>query len=324
MECYLCVPYAVVFLMSGYCFREKYLLDAKQFVIRKVKGIYVPFVIISLPFLALHNVFCSWYFYEPDWLYGWRDFVWNIGRIVTRMSHNEGLLGTFWFLKELFWGNLIFYVALRLVKGKILPTMLGLFALAELLCIFGLKVPYFTISYNSVYAAFFISFGYLWKNNNEHVTKLGIGWKWLFCIIGIGGLIAELLWSPRIGMLGNTPFSLIYYAIPAIGMTMLVFYGCRWVESRLPDAISKVVLFVGNHSLWILALHFTAFKLVSLVLINANHMPIERLVEFPVVRECANGWGALLYTFVGVCTPLVCVWLWQVVQRKVKCVRCKV
>jgi len=300
------------FIMSGYCFKEKYLDDAKLFVLRKIKGIYLPFVLFALPFLALHNVFCSWYFYEPDWLYGWKDFAWNAGRIVTRMSMNEGLLGTFWFLKELFWGSLIFYIMMRLLKGNIISTMIGLFAIAELMCVFGLQVPYFTISYNSVYAAFFIACGYLWKVRSERISELRNGWKWMLCIIGIGALVAELIWSPQIGMLGNIPISLVYYAIPAIGTTMMVFYACRWIESRLPNMISRLVQFVGNHSLSIMALHFTAFKLVSLVLVKAHHMPIERLVEFPVVRECANGGGAiLLYTFVGVCFPLVCAWLWQ-------------
>lgn len=309
------------FLMSGYCFKERYLSDAKQFVLRKIKGIYVPFVAFSLVYLALHNVFCSWYFYEPDWLYGWKDFAWNAGRIVTRMSMNEGLLGTFWFLKELFWGSLIFYAVMRLLKGKIIPTMIGLFAFAELMCVFEWQVPYFTISYNSVYAAFFIACGYLWKNNDERVSELGIRGKWLLCIIGIAALVAELIWSPQIGMLGNTPLSLVYYAIPAIGTTMMVFYGCRGIEKRLPNVMSKVILFVGNHSLSIMALHFTAFKLVSLVLIKAHHMPIEHLVEFPVVRDCANAGGVLLYTFVGVCFPLICAWVWQRVVERVKALR---
>jgi len=44
------------FLLSGYCFKEKYLDDAKAFVVRKIKGIYVPIVIYSLVFLALHFI----------------------------------------------------------------------------------------------------------------------------------------------------------------------------------------------------------------------------------------------------------------------------
>ena len=107
------------FLMSGYCFKEKYLDDAKQFVMRKIKGIYMPYVLFALPFLALHNVFCHWHLYESTWLYGWKDFAWNAGRIVTRMSMNEGLLGTFWFLKELFWGESNFLRNIKVGKMAI-------------------------------------------------------------------------------------------------------------------------------------------------------------------------------------------------------------
>lgn len=300
------------FLMSGYCFKLKYLDDAKQFVIRKIKGIYVPFVAFSLVFLALHNVFCSLYFYEPDMLYKWQDFAWNTGRIVTRMSHNEGLLGTFWFLKELFWGNLIFYGVMKVMKGRVLPTVIGLFAIAEFLCIFNLRIPYFNVTCDTFYAAYFISFGYLWRVKSDRMNELSIWGKWCIWVIVVGILIAEVCVSDDLGMLRNTPISMIYYAIPAIGTSIMVFEGCRRLEAILNEKVSRLVIFIGNHSLSIMALHFTAFKLVSLVLIKAHHVPIERLVEFPVVRECANGGGAiLLYTFVGVCFPLVCAWLWQ-------------
>lgn len=162
------------FIMSGYCFNEKYMTDAKQFMLRKIKGIYVPFVLFSLPFLAMHNVLCHWNVYYPDFLYGWKEFAWHTSRIVTRMSHNEGLLGTFWFLKELFWGNVIFYAIYRLIKkaigqwklkigdwikgqGAEWLTVIGLFALTEITSIFNLRIPYFTVTFLSVYAAFFYS-----------------------------------------------------------------------------------------------------------------------------------------------------------------------
>ena len=45
------------FLISGYLFKEKYLNDAKQFIYKKVKGLYYPFVKWSLIFLLLHNIF---------------------------------------------------------------------------------------------------------------------------------------------------------------------------------------------------------------------------------------------------------------------------
>ncbi len=301
------------FIMSGYCFKGKYLNDAKQFVMRKIKGIYVPFVLFSLPFLAMHNVFCHWNIYDPNWLYGWKDFAWHTSRIVTRMSHNEELLGTFWFLKELFWGSLIFYGTLRLSKWlKItwywLPFV-GLLVLAEVTCILGLQVPYFTISYRSVLAACFIAAGYWWKQADWQINK------WVLWIGGVGVITAELLLLHQVCFTGVSPTSLPIYVIPAIAGTMMVFELCRWiVNSRksIVESLARGLECVGKHTLAIMALHMLSFKIVTYFLIRMNHLPTERLTDFPVMYECTNGGGALFaYAFVGICIPLVCVLVWQ-------------
>ena len=45
------------FMASGYFFKDEY-LDAKlNFLLRKVKGLYVPFIASSLLFLVFHNTF---------------------------------------------------------------------------------------------------------------------------------------------------------------------------------------------------------------------------------------------------------------------------
>lgn len=314
------------FIMSGYCFKEKYLEDAKQFVVRKIKGIYVPFVAFSMAFLALHNVFCHLYIYEPTWLYGWKDYLWETSRIVTRMSHNEELLGTFWFLKELFWGSLIFYGTLRLSKWLKMSwywlPFIGLLVLAEVTCIFGLQVPYFTISHRSVLAACFIAAGYWWKQANWQVNK------WVLWIGGVVAITAELLLLHQVSFTGVTPTSLPIYVVPAIAGTMMVYELCKWiVNSRksIVESIARGLESVGKHTLAIMALHMLSFKLVTYTLIRLNHLPIERLMDFPVLYEYTNGGGALFaYVFVGICLPLVCVWAWQWGLEKVKGVRCKV
>ena len=311
------------FIMSGYCFKEKYLNDAKQFVMRKIKGIYVPFVLFSLPFLAMHNVFCHWNIYDSNWLYGWKDFAWHTSRIVTRMSHNEELLGTFWFLKELLWGSLIFYATLRLIKklrvkrkelrdkgiGAECVTVIGLLVLAEVTCIFGLQVPYFTISYRSVLAACFIAIGYWRKQADWQINK------WVLWIGGVGAITAELLLLHQVSFTGVSPTSLPIYVIPAIAGSMMVFELCRWiVNSRksIVESLARGLECVGKHTLAIMALHMLSFKIVTYFLKRMNHLPTERLTDFPVMYEYTNGGGALFaYAFVGICFPLVCVWAWQ-------------
>ena len=303
------------FIMSGYCFKEKYLGDAKQCVVRKIKGIYVPFVLFALPFLALHNVFCSWYFYEPDWLYGWKDFAWNAGRIVTRMSHNEGLLGTFWFLKELFWGNMIFYAALRLMKclkGEWMKgiraewiTAISLFALAEVLCMTHWRIPYFNVTHASVLAAFFIAVGYLWKSNDERISELGIRGHWWIWLIGVALIAGELIMFGTQDFRNLTATTLPVYVLPAIAGTMMVFGLCRLVLPYVKGVGLKIWEFIGNHSLAIMALHFTAFKLVSLAYIKVHGLPMMRLTEFPVMSDVANiGGGRVAVSVRGNLHPL--------------------
>ena len=229
------------------------------------------------------------------------------------MSHDEGLLGTFWFLKELFFGNIIFYIVYKLSKGRILPTIITLLAVTELACIFGLRVPYFGISHVSTYAAFFIAFGYLWKISDWDCNR------WWIYGLGVVSVGVGALFSKNVAMSAQSPHTILLYAIPAITGTMAIFALCRKIGSYLHGMLQSAILFVGNHTLSIMALHFTAFKLVSYLLIKINHLPIERLVDFPVLSESmSKGWDILLYTIVGICLPLSCAWGWMHIKSLVK------
>ena len=45
------------FFFAGYCFKDKYLEIPSDFVIKRFKGLYKPFVKWGLIFLVLHNLF---------------------------------------------------------------------------------------------------------------------------------------------------------------------------------------------------------------------------------------------------------------------------
>ena len=312
------------FLMSGYCFKEKYLGDAKQFVVRKLKGIWIPYVAFSLIFLALHNVFTQIYIYDAGWTYGWKDFAWHTSRIVTRMSSSEYLLSPFWFLKELFWGNLIFYATLKLVKwgiekwrlkiencklGAEWVTVIGVFVLAEVTCLIHFRVPYFTITSTTIYAAFFIAVGYLWKKSEFDVNKW---WIWM---IGIAAVVLEAAIVGGTAIGDQTPVSMLYYTVPAILGTMVVFNLSKYIDKVLRGWGKSFVLFLGNHTIFIVALHFLMFRLVAYCYIQMNSLPIERLLDSPTMKELAsNGWGVLAYTMVAVLLPLFMEYLWTQVK----------
>ncbi len=112
------------FFMAGYCFKEKYLLDTRKFVLQKIKGIYVPYVKWSLLFLILHNIFFYLNIYSGEFgfngsvssLYSWNDFAKRFVYIVTRMSGHEQLLGGYWFMKSLFFASFIGFLTIKYVR----------------------------------------------------------------------------------------------------------------------------------------------------------------------------------------------------------------
>lgn len=111
------------FILSGFCFKEIYLDDPRRFIVNKVKGLYFPFVKWCLFFLILHNFFFSINVYND--VYGYQGKVSHIytlsetikiGFNNLRMIENEQLLGGYWFIKDLFFASLIFYIVYKYSK----------------------------------------------------------------------------------------------------------------------------------------------------------------------------------------------------------------
>lgn len=113
------------FFFAGYCFKDKYLEIPSDFVIKRFKGLYKPFVKWGLIFLVLHNLFFYLNIYNDEFgfrgivqhLYTWQEMLKKAVSIVTRMSDTEQLLGGYWFLKSLFWGSLIAFFIIYNVKN---------------------------------------------------------------------------------------------------------------------------------------------------------------------------------------------------------------
>lgn len=116
------------FVMSGYCFKEKYLNNFKTFIFRRINGLWVPYVKFGIIFLALHNVFYHFYIYndiygsytgETSKIYGLQDYALQLQRIL-RMVGTEQLLGGYWFLPTLFYASIFAYLIIRYIHNSLL------------------------------------------------------------------------------------------------------------------------------------------------------------------------------------------------------------
>lgn len=55
---------AVFFFVAGYFFKTESLNNFKSYALKKLKRLYIPFIIYGLAFLLLHNILCDLYIYD--------------------------------------------------------------------------------------------------------------------------------------------------------------------------------------------------------------------------------------------------------------------
>lgn len=294
------------FFFAGYCFKEKYLHDARDFVFKRMKGLYKPYVKWSLLFLLFHNLFYHLNIYNGEYgfqgqvsnLYGLKDYISRALHIVTSMSGNEQLLGGFWFLKSLFVGSLLAYIAIRVSR---LPLCMGVFLLISvLMTALEFHVPYFGIGGREFLAAFFFLFGYWYKvrgfrfeNNKALTIPVGLG-------VVAGGTI---FWQCSMG--GTMIwYKVIPFACSAIAGTLAVFSLSKIIASH-DGATTRFLTYVGDNTITILTWHLLCFKTISLAIIYIYGLSSARLAEFPAIEEYAyRGWF-VLYFLAGTLIPLV-------------------
>lgn len=90
------------------------------------------------------------------------------------------------------------------------------------------------------------------------------------------------------------------YIVPALSGCLLVYYLClsTWLNKL------KFMIYIGSHTLVILALHFLCFKLVCLLYIIFSGSDIRLLAQFAVLNN-APEYLWLPYTLVGVFIPII-------------------
>lgn len=283
------------FFISGMLFKEKYLLDVKAYIKRKINGLYVPFVKWSLIFLLLHNLFTWLNIYSTHYTIG--DVGIKVFKIFT-LTGSEQLLGGFWFLKELLYASVITILFSKFVtilgvkqNGKNLwLESLFFVVLAYLVSIAPFKIP--TIGSKTLLATAYFIAGSAFKKIDTNKQSLSIG------ILGyITIIMVSWFFNANIDVTGYAIF--IYFTISLIGSISTIY-----IAKHIWGGGMRVMNFIGKNTLNILTFHFLSFKIVSLAVIVAYGLPIKRLAEFPVLAHNSSFlW--ILYTFAGVALPLL-------------------
>lgn len=298
------------FFTSGYFYRPSgNVKELKTFYVKRIKGLYLPFVKWSLLFLALHNVCYHLNIYNGEYgfmgrtsvLYTWADFGKRALDIVFRMSGQEQLLGAFWFIRALFISSLMVATVHFLFsrwkftnRYVMLALLLPLTYLAVRL---DIHVPLVGNLGLILLSTMFYVMGYCYRkieNDRFYTAPVGL----MATLVTVGGIF---YFGHLVEMLGIESRNVMPYAAFAATGIIMVLNISRFTEKA---GIKDFLYLVGNNTMIILALHFTCMKLVSLLKITVYDWPVERLAEFPVITE-NNGTWWVAYVLSGVLIPLL-------------------
>lgn len=248
-------------------------------------------------------------------LYTLADFFKRALNIVFFMRDEEQLLGAFWFIRALFIAALtvatFHYVFKKWAFFNRYVAFFILFCLSYLTTHYNFSIPILGRIGLILFSATFYVAGYCYK-------AMECKWFYTKTCLFITTLItfAGLVYFNKVtGVLGIHSKDIFPYSIVALSGIIMILNISKLLEAT---SIKKLLYFIGNNTMVVLALHFTCFKFVSLLKIAIYHWPIERLAEFPVIEQ-NNTFYWILYTTIGIILPIAIQALYNSIYAKKHC-----
>lgn len=306
------------FFISGFFYKEEYSLNPFLLIKKRIKSLYIPFIKYELVFLVFHNIFFSLNIYSdnatlnvPIKYYNFNDFFNNV--VSTFMFNGtELLLSPLWFLTVLFVVNILFSFISYFCNNKIefrTIFIVGCFCLGNLLTkkhmgiISNVFIPeLFNVSLVAI-LIFYI--GYLYQRNEYRIK-----FKLQYFISSILLLLLSKFYG-TIDMRANLYVDPMFMLSNTILGTYCTFYISKIIHET---KVKNILIYIGQRTIPIMALHLLSFKLVSFLQLNILNLPLFMLGNFGQAKNIGMWWIA--YSFIGIVIPLICVYIGDKVLKR--------
>lgn len=307
-----------IFLMaSGYCFRQKHAESPAalgSYIGKKVKSLYVPYVIFNAIFILLYNVLISWNIYTDNAQFSapvQRKIWWQLWSALNDCLHfNPGgtqqLCGADWFVIILFYITILFAVVCwftRIFKNETVKNiLLGGSGVAALLVGFVLqKKNLFLDGYWSPaitgYALYVL--GFFLSKLPDSLERVIAKLKWPIAALGTVFFLVATQY-------GSISLNVNHYKDPVF-LLICSLVGWFWLYAladimKVSSLLNRTFSLLSQCSLFILFLHFLGFKIVTAIQLAVYNEPKYLLASFPVLHTEGCWWIA--YTAAGVLFPV--------------------
>ncbi|MFX3617525.1 MAG: acyltransferase family protein [Sporolactobacillus sp.] len=296
---------ALFFFISGYFYSDKYTYHPKKLIFRRLRTLYVPFLLYELLFLLLHNVFLSMNLYstkvgylnQVSYAYTIKDFIKCFLNNVT-FAGTEQFAGAFWFFVVLFTINVMFcFISFFCFRCFRKNSKTARFLIIILCFIMGMilvaKNIHLPRNMNiSLVVLLIYYFGYLFRRIENRIP------------FNIGLFVLSILCLIIASHYGSIDVLASHYTNPMffIFVSLVGIYCTMYVSRQLDRMNIRVMRFIGSATISIMALHFLSFKLINLIQIKMYNYPDFMLAKFPTIVT-NHGWW-VLYSLVGIFIPV--------------------
>lgn len=326
------------FVLSGYFFKLDNLDNTSDFVIRRTKTLYLPFIKWGVFFLILHNLFFEIGFLSKSYgnaqggvthPYNWTQAAQHLWSMVFNMSgYDPFMAGAFWFFRALFLANIAFIFLFKATRqlGKFKTSTLqvvSVIVLAFLLALWqasmGLHITGVAQGgYRELMGIVLLGIGFLLRRADE--TPDSSIWHNPIVMLAASSVVLMILTFVYPISMAAKPGSVLSVPILTVAGTAAFIWlrGLSEFILQLPEKYTQWLQFTGENSLYIFVFHLLAFKVASMIKVGVYQLDWEMVGGHPVVQhELGDGFW-LLYIFVGVVLPILPVWIWKKItnQRK--------
>lgn len=304
---------ALFFMVSGFLWNDKKVADlptACKSLLARLKGLLLPFALCNGIFTLLQTPL-NRLLINPTTAVD-LSFKQTAIKLVKNMlfAGETNMGGATWFLRTLFFvyaaHTAIRYLVCHIKWGKVL---FGIVVAVNLIAtVFidhtNLSLPMGISGCFSSYCAFLLGMLLRRLNILEKLRRfdlpIAIVCFLLLCLLSPLGPIGI-----GIGSIVNLP---LFFAASLLG-----FFMSYCTARCLKGWVGNTLAYCGRHSIWIVTLHFLAFKPVALVYLLLTGKDMVHLADFPVY---AVSWLWIVYTIVGTILPLAVYQLWKAIFCK--------
>lgn len=305
------------FIAAGYFFSDRAVDEPFDFIGKRFRKLYVPFVKWSLLFLVLHNLWFEVGVLNEqygNWTggvthpYTLRVALQRAVAILTSMSgYDEFMAGAFWFFRGLLVSSVVFLVLYRLLRRHTRLTAsqsaflicMACVAFAALRLAFNIKLSYYPNGgFRETWGVFFFGAGVILRRNEHRLLA-----DWWFIAVGLGLMMVAGHFKLR-GMNNG----IVYRDLWSLPLTGIIGFLTVFALSRRIAAgvLGGALEYVGRNTMPVYVFHILAYKLVSLAKIAWYGLDPGQIGCHMVIHyRHDDDFFWVMYTMVGVGLPLL-------------------